>query len=137
MIVTLESANAEFYRAFESGDLVRMERVWAHEPHVRCVHPGWQALEGWASVRESWRRILATDHDLSFELARVQIREGDRIGWVSCVERIARPAGDEVLVDEVLATNIFERGPGGHWLMVAHHASPVLRAAPPQRHSIN
>src|SRR5206468_1148625 len=50
----VEEANARFYRAFEALDLAEMEKVWAHGEHVKCVHPGWPLLAGWANVRASW-----------------------------------------------------------------------------------
>ena len=133
----MEKANSEFYRAFESGELARMEQVWVQAPHVRCVHPGWDLLEGWDAVRESWGQLLSTDHQMTFEIDHLVVRQFDRCGWVSCIERIARPAGGSVLVDSVLATNVFERTDDDRWLMVSHHASPILRSTQQVRHTIN
>ena len=52
-------ANHEFYAAFESLDLARMEAVWAHDDMVECVQPGWDLLLGWDEVRERWARVFA------------------------------------------------------------------------------
>jgi hypothetical protein len=35
-------ANREFYRAFESLDLEKMERVWMRDAAIVCIHPGWR-----------------------------------------------------------------------------------------------
>ena len=48
----VEEANARFYRAFETLDLVQMDAVWAHADHAKCVHPGWPLQIGRASCRE-------------------------------------------------------------------------------------
>jgi ketosteroid isomerase-like protein len=117
------AANHAFYRAFAEGDLDAMDEVWAHGPHVRCVHPGWAMLEGWDEVRDSWAQILdGPDADLDISIDDVQVRAGGLCGWVSCVERLIR--GD--LESEVVATNVFERDADGTWRLVQHHASPVL-----------
>ena len=36
-----------------------MDRLWAHEGWVRCVHPGWDILVGWEAIRASWQQIFA------------------------------------------------------------------------------
>ena len=41
----LRQANDAFYAAFSSLDIERMSDVWAHDPEVKCVHPGWMLLE--------------------------------------------------------------------------------------------
>src|SRR5260370_3202122 len=55
----LLAANLEFYRAFTMHDLPAMERVWAAETPVLCLHPGWELLRGRSAVLESWRQILS------------------------------------------------------------------------------
>jgi len=121
--IAVDAANREFYRAFQDGDFVAMERLWDHGAHVRCVHPGWEMLSGWEQVRGSWERILSgPDIELEIEIDDVDIRAGDDVAWVSCIERLSRPG----LVSEVVATNVFERSGDGTWRMVQHHASPIL-----------
>ena len=118
------AANRAFYRAFADGDFDAMQAVWSHGAHVRCVHPGWTVLEGWERVRESWARILAgPDGDLEISIEDVQVRAGDEVAWVACTERLSNGAFDTVLI----ATNVFERDGDGPWLLVQHHASPILR----------
>jgi ketosteroid isomerase-like protein len=127
----VEAVNRAFYRAFEEGDIERMEEIWAHGPHVRCVHPGWNLLEGWAAVRQSWVLLFERSSDMKLELERVVVRAGPRVAWVTCVERIVTDSSIGAMADEVLATNIFERADDeSSWRMVQHHASPILRDIP-------
>lgn len=45
--------NSEFYSAFESLSIERMERLWKHDDDVVCIHPGWDLFTGWLAIRES------------------------------------------------------------------------------------
>lgn len=118
-------ANARFYRAFEALDIAEMDGVWAHEDHVKCVHPGWPLLSGWAAVRESWATIFANTEEMRFTLSDVQATVGGDVAWVTCTENILSDVGGRVTVTAILATNIFEREAEG-WRVVHHHASHVL-----------
>ena len=123
-------ANARFYRAFETLDLPVMETVWAHGEHVRCVHPGWPLLVGWAMVRASWETIFTHTGEIRFTLADVRpSRHGD-LAWVTCTEHILTEHEDRVAVTAVLATNLFERD-GDRWRMIHHHASHIFGAPAP------
>lgn len=127
----VEALNRAFYRAFEQCDIERMEEIWAHGPHVRCVHPGWNILEGWPAVRQSWVLLFARASEMKLELDRVVVRAGTRVAWVTCVERIVTDSALGSLTDEILATNIFERADDDStWHLVQHHASPILRDIP-------
>ena len=125
----LEEANARFYRAFETLDLSEMDGVWAHGPHVTCVHPGWPLLVGWDAVRTSWDTIFSNTAEMSFTLSAVRAIRASDIGWVTCTENILSEVRGRVSVTSVLATNIYERD-ADQWLLVHHHASHVLGQAP-------
>jgi ketosteroid isomerase-like protein len=123
LAVQVGAANRAFYRAFADGDLDAMDAVWSHGAHVRCVHPGWPMLEGWARIRDSWARILeGPDGELDITIDDVQVRAAGDVAWVTCIERLS--AGDYDTA--MMATNVFERDGGGDWRMVQHHASPIL-----------
>ena len=121
----VHDANAAFYRAFEALDLQAMEELWAHADHVKCVHPGWPMLSGWPAVRASWEAIFANTHEMRFTLTDVHVAPVGDLAWVTCTENILSESEGRVGVTSILATNVFERGPGG-WRMVHHHASHVL-----------
>ena len=125
----LEEANARFYRAFETLDLSEMDGVWAHGPHVTCVHPGWPLLVGWDAVRTSWDTIFSNTAEMSFTLSAVRAIRASDIGWVTCTENILSEVRGRDSVTSVLATNIYERD-ADQWLLVHHHASHVLGQAP-------
>lgn len=40
-IEEITRANLAFYAAFESLDMLQMDKVWAHLEYVTCIHPGW------------------------------------------------------------------------------------------------
>jgi len=124
----VEEANAAFYRAFEALDLRAMEEVWAHGDHVRCVHPGWPMLMGWAAIRTSWEAIFANTHEMRFTLTDVHVVPIGDLAWVTCTENILSETDGRVGVTSILATNVFEHDRDG-WRMVHHHASHVLGRA--------
>jgi ketosteroid isomerase-like protein len=125
----VEEANRRFYRAFEALDLAEMEKVWVHDDHVKCVHPGWPLLSGWDSVRASWEAIFSNTGEIRFTLGEVQVAVRGPLAWVTCTENILSQVRSRVSVTSVLATNIFEQGDDG-WLMIHHHASHVLSGSP-------
>ena len=122
---SITTANARFYRAFETLDIHEMERVWSHGEHVKCVHPGWPLLVGWPAVRASWETIFANTAEMSFTLSSVDVVAVGELAWVTCTENILSEVRGRVTVTSVLATNVFERD-GERWLLVHHHASHVL-----------
>ncbi|HME97156.1 MAG TPA: nuclear transport factor 2 family protein [Methylomirabilota bacterium] len=125
----LVEANARFYRVFESQDLERMDAIWSHGDHVRCVHPGWCLLAGWEAIRGSWETIFKNSTEMRFSLGDVHAHVEGGLGWVTCTENILSEARGNISVTSVLATNIFERH-GAEWLMVHHHASHILTGDP-------
>jgi ketosteroid isomerase-like protein len=80
-ITEIEQANARFYQAFETLDLARMDLLWAHAEHVKCVHPGWPILDGWEAVRSSWETIFENTAEMRFTLSDVRsTTRGDLAG---------------------------------------------------------
>ena len=122
--LSIEEANAAFYRAIESQDLERMTEVWAHESWVKCVHPGWEIISGWRRVRESWSRIFEDGQHMRISPSAVSVNTEGDFAWVTCLENIT--VFEETSFDSVqaIATNLFIRRQG-RWLMVHHHASPI------------
>ena len=124
----VEEANARFYQAFESLELARMDEVWSHGRHVRCVHPGWLLLSGWEAVRQSWEAIFRGSAEMRFGITDVDVHvEGD-FAMVTCRENILSHARGQIAVTALVATNLFERQ-DDEWLMIHHHASATLADA--------
>ncbi|HEX9759196.1 MAG TPA: nuclear transport factor 2 family protein [Nitrospiria bacterium] len=118
-------ANEGFYQAFESLDIKLMDRVWAQDDRVQCVHPGWGGLTGWPSVRDSWVRIFNHTLFIKFTVSDLHISGDEGVAWVVCTENIETQAEEPSQKSRILATNIFEKR-NDLWKMVHHHGSPVL-----------
>ncbi|SEG27844.1 Ketosteroid isomerase homolog [Thermomonospora echinospora] len=135
-LAKVEEANAEFYAAFENGDLDRMSAVWAdgpHAPNVGCVHPGWPLLRGREEVLRSWALIMANTPYIQFVLTDLHtVVYGDQ-ALVTCSENIitvddSADAPGGLAGGSIVATNLFLRVEG-RWRLLHHHGSPVLNQA--------
>ena len=114
--------NSAFYEAFENSDLDAMSDLWVHADHVVCVHPGWTALRGWASVAASWAALFSGPQYLQFIVTDEHLSVNGDMAWVSCDENLLTTGASAT----INALNIFERSSDGHWRMVAHHGAPVM-----------
>lgn len=122
----VSAANEAFYRAFEGLDPREMEKVWAKESYVQCIHPGWGVLRGWDAVMASWRRIFGNTQEIHFVLTEARVQVRNSLAWVTAYENITSRAGEQGASAIVLATNIYEKRPEG-WLMIHHHGSTVAQ----------
>jgi ketosteroid isomerase-like protein len=127
-LVAVRRANERFYRAFESLDIAQMSAIWVHAERAKCVHPGWDLLEGWEAICQSWEAIFANTEYMRFVITDVSVHVYGRVAWVTCVENLSVMPGD-LQVTRILATNVYERT-DDDWRMVHHHASPVMRPTP-------
>ena len=115
-------ANENFYRALQELRLDAMEAVWLPEGWVRCVHPGWEVLEGWEAVRESWQQIFASTQFMRIVVRVQSVRVEHSMAWVCCTEKVSSAAEGRFDSAHAQATNIFQRR-NGAWYLVLHHAS--------------
>ena len=120
----LRAVNERFYKALEELDLEQMQRLWLHEPWVRCIHPGWDVLVGWEQVRESLEQIFASTGWMRVTPTECNIHVFGDVGMVACAENITASRDSDVGVAVAQATNLFRRMPEG-WRMFHHHASPA------------
>ena len=74
--------NEAFYKAFESLDVTAMDKIWAHQEYITCIHPGWSIRVGWPAVRDSWVVIFNNTFAMEFQLTelQVQVAAGRRLG---------------------------------------------------------
>ena len=134
---TIQDINIQFYKAFESLSLERMEQVWKHSDDVVCVHPGWDLFRGWTAVRESWMTIFQNTERIQFIITNAKVRAFENIvAVVVCLENIVTIINQDKIRMGVIATNIFERqrivrNDEDEWLMIHHHGSPVSNYMPP------
>jgi len=117
-------ANDAFYQALESGDLSRMDAVWWHEDWVQCLHPGWDLLQGWERVQQSWASIFRSTAHVRVSINRPLARVVGDMAWVSCLEHVTSTFEADFTSIQVETTNIFVRRKG-EWRMVHHHTTPV------------
>src|SRR5437867_7129485 len=104
----LRATNQRFYDALSNQNLLIMEQVWSHSRYVRCVHPGWNMLEGWDAIRDGWRAIFTEAICLTVEPEDPDITILGPIAIVTCRERITTFTLDGSRVAAAQATNIFQ-----------------------------
>jgi ketosteroid isomerase-like protein len=129
----VRKVNGEFYRAFESLSIERMDKLWKHDENIICIHPGWDLFTGWLAVRESWIIIFENTEMIKFTITNTKIRIFNQVAVVICLENIETTAADGRLIKiGVIATNIFEESEQlNQWLLIHHHGSPVTNYIPP------
>ena len=118
-------ANEAFYRAFESLDIGEMDKVWAHQEYVTCIHPGWSMRVGWPMVRDSWVVIFNNVFSMGFSLTELQVQVAGDVAWVICTENISSRHTDNTQDSRVVATNLYERMDEG-WKIIHHHGSLLM-----------
>ena len=117
--------NEAFYKAFESLDVSAMDRVWAHQEYITCIHPGWSIRVGWPAVRDSWVVIFNNTFSMEFHLTELQVQVAADVAWVICTENIMSRVGDATQNSRVVATNLYERI-GDEWKIIHHHGSQLM-----------
>lgn len=122
VIADVLAANQAFYDAHEARDITAMTLVWEHSARTVCIHPGWPILRGWAAIADSWRRIFLGPGRSQFILTNEAVAVDGDLAWVTVEENLV----DGGATGTVAATNLYAREPGGRWLLVAHHGSPVV-----------
>ncbi len=131
--IVIEQLNAEFYAAFEAGDLDRMAQVWADDKDaggtVVCIHPGGPTIRGRGPVLRSWALIMANTSYIQFVLTDVLTKVSGDIAVLTCAENIITAADEDgggfAAGGNVATTNAFVRTNAG-WRLWLHHGSPVM-----------
>lgn len=131
-VAEVTELNADFYRAFERGDLDAMTEIWLDDPGTLCVHPGAEPLRGAGPITRSWALIMANVTYIQFFLTDVDVRVDGAAAYVTCTENVltAGEANDDSSFTggRAIATNVFLRK-ADTWRLWIHHASPVLSVA--------
>jgi len=111
------SQNLEFYRAIGARDLAAMERIWAREVPVCCIHPGWTVIHGRSLVLESWRAILTGPRPPQILCYEEDATVYDGLALVTCEE--------ELDGGSLAASNLFVLE-HGLWRLIHHQATPIM-----------
>ena len=118
------ASNEAFYEAFNARDVEAMDRLWAEQAPVVCLHPGSTALHGRSQVIRSWRSILASSGAPHVSIDGERVVMLGETAMVLCYERVTDPDSGTGAV--LAATNVFVRE-SGEWRLVHHHASAIGR----------
>ena len=121
---SLLEANTRFYSAFESMTMSSMVTIWAKRPEDCCIHPGWEILNGWPEIRESWRAIFANTNFMRIKLDEVSAEVMGPVGRVICVENIFTIIDNQTIHSRVASTNLFLQI-NDSWKLVLHQGSPI------------
>lgn len=113
-------ANTAFYAAFAARDAEAMEKAWAKNRPVSCIHPGRPVIAGWDAVMRSWRAILDNPESPRITCHDAKVHLHGDMALVTCVEQVAVRDG----VMFLMATNAFVRT-GALWFLVHHQAGSV------------
>ncbi|MFT5354497.1 MAG: ketosteroid isomerase-like protein [Polyangiales bacterium] len=116
---TIKAANEVFYRAFREGDFAAMERIWASEVPVACIHPGMAPIIGRGAVMASWRGILAHPGAPALCSSAETVHVLGTSALLTCLE------GEENGLPRLVATNVFTME-NGHWRLCHHHGAALL-----------
>ena len=119
-----QSANEQFYKAFNKRDIEAMKRVWENDERITCVHPGGPPLNGFEPIMNSWAGIFENSGNMEIQISDVRVLASEDLAWVSCTEKLFTIAYSGVLASQVFATNLFHLE-DDVWKRVMHHASPV------------
>lgn len=109
------AANRAFYKAFAERDFAAMDRLWAQNSPVACVHPGWPAIFQREHVMASWRGILGNASQASVSCSDERVLVNGDTAIVICIESVAGSL--------LVATNVFIRE-DGVWRIIHHQAGP-------------
>ncbi len=112
------SQNLEFYRAFSTRDLGAMERLWARDAPVSCIHPGWMPLVGREEVMASWEAILTGPAPPTVLCYDERATLYGQAAMVVCEEQIETVS--------LAATNLFVME-NGLWRLVHHQAGQIVQ----------
>lgn len=115
--------NDAFYHAFSANDFDAMEKLWARELPVLCVHPGWPALTEYEAIMESWRRILRNPENLAVAPHHARVFGYGPVATVCCYEQVQGRL--------FLAANTFAYE-NGELRIVQHHASHCANPPAPE-----
>src|ERR671939_507597 len=131
----ISKVNGEFYHAFESLSIDKMDKLWNHDENIICIHPGWDLFTGWLAIRESWITIFANTEMIKFTITNTKTRifDNNKIAVVVCPENIeTTSANGRVIKIGVIATNIFEQSEQHNQRLLVHnHGSSVTNYIPP------
>jgi len=115
-------ALAQFYCAFNSGDMKMMSDNWALSEEIAMDNPLGGIKRGWAEIKPVYDRIFGGSAEVYVEYFDYTIHETEEIFYTVGRERgYFRLDGDEIAL--AIRTSRIYRKIAGHWKQVHHHGS--------------
>lgn len=128
---TPQGALAEFYRAFNSRDLVLMERNWLNLPEASMDNPVGEIRRGWEEIRRIYQGIFA-----GAGIVRVEFYDYSLHVFQDAFLAVGRERGNYKSPDRQIAlqfrTSRWFKRVDERWRQLHHHGSvddPALLAA--------
>ena len=118
---TPQDAEAAFYTAFESKNIVDMMQVWSSDSAIECIHPMGNRLVGRQAIEDSWRQVFRNESEMLFNIEDAHYMQSSMIAVHVVSEKIALARKPDTPTT-VIATNVYQLTDHG-WKMVLHHAS--------------
>ncbi|HEX5438625.1 MAG TPA: nuclear transport factor 2 family protein [Gemmatimonadaceae bacterium] len=115
-------ALAEFYRAFNSGDLALMAQNWDDSDEAVMDNPVGGIKRGWPEIRRVYERIFNSGAKVSVEFHDYTLHIHGDVFWAIGRER-GRLEANGVMLDLAIRTSRVFRRVGGRWRQVHHHGS--------------
>ena len=111
-----QSANEQFYKAFNKRDIEAMKRVWENDERITCVHPGWSPLNGFEPILNSWAGIFENSGNMEIRISDVRVLASEDLAWVSCTEKLFTIAESGCWLPRFLPPTCFTlRAMSGRW----------------------
>jgi ketosteroid isomerase-like protein len=115
-------ALAEFYRAFNRGDLELMQANWASGEDVAMDNPLGGIKRGWREIRSVYETLFQGAAEVHVEFWDYTLHQGADFFYAVGRERGEWRLGDERLPLAIRSTRLFRRS-DKRWRQVHHHGS--------------
>lgn len=116
------TALAEFYRAFNAGDLALMAQNWDSAGDVVMDNPLGGIMRGWPAIREVYVRIFDGPARVSVALHEATLQHHGEVFVAIGRERGELVRGGERF-DLAIRTSRVYRWTDGRWRQIHHHGS--------------
>lgn len=118
------AANARFYSALSLANVSAMQGLWLKSSQATCLHPGWNLINGYDAIQQSWAAIFVNQGPVHIWCTDTSVSFESGLAWVSCLEHVDATATPTGAVLTTQARNAFYETPSG-WRMMHHLAEPV------------
>jgi len=116
-------ALAFFYRAFNDGDIEKMDRVWDHSPEAVVISPVVGITRGWPAIRAAYEHGFKSPSTLRTAFYDFTIQRFTDIFVAIGRERAQSVSSTGTSNLAAQATNIFRKSGDGTWKLLHHHVS--------------